>query len=289
MRRPLPVLLLLSACAAPTSEDVSEDASELTAQRTSSSNAASVSVIADDLRVRFDTVGKLGPKGYTFRGTTNQDLGSAFSWVPDDAFGETVLTGRRTFYVTLPWGYELNSILSGLPLFVKMDTASTPSRSFTARLDIQATLGQFSGASSVYLLPDVMPVWVRDPINPLRYRGRGRAPSSTSLQVVTDGASANVTTRSGGNFTFDFGYDGLAATVDEAGDTVVVKAGALQKQASVTIRLSHLGLTTEDATVVWEPASCGASARACVQAKPASATDFGDCGSYREVASCMRE
>jgi hypothetical protein len=278
--------LALSACASPVQEDTLDLSNDLTAERNVALDAETVSVTADGLRVRFDTVGKLGPKGYTFRGTANQDLGSAFSWVPDDAFGETVLTGRRTFYVTLPWGYELNSILSGLPLFVKLDTASTPSRSFTARLDLGATLGKFSGASSLYLLPAIAPVWVRDAANPLRYRVRGRT-SGGGVSVITDGPSASVSAGSGGNFALDFGYDGLAATINEADDLVVVQAGTLRKQAAVAVLIKHLGLTTEDATVVWEPVSCSARVKACVQAKPAGVSDFGDCGSYREVESCM--
>ncbi len=59
-------------------------------------------------------------KVWVMEGTASRDLSEAFSFVPDDGFGEARLTGARTFEVVLVDGSELNTILSGLKLLVKL-------------------------------------------------------------------------------------------------------------------------------------------------------------------------
>jgi hypothetical protein len=45
-------------------------------------------------------------------------------------------------------------------------------------------------------------------------------------------------------------------------------------------------MTTGDPYQVWPSDRCPAAVRTCLNATPVGATDFGDCGSYREVNAC---
>jgi hypothetical protein len=47
-----------------------------------------------------------------------------------------------------------------------------------------------------------------------------------------------------------------------------------------------VALTTGDPYQVWASDRCPTAVRTCLNATPVGATDFGDCGSYREVNAC---
>ncbi len=232
-------------------------------------------------------------KKWVMQGTASRDLADAFSFVPDDAFGEARLTGARTFEVLLTDGHELNSILSGLKLLVKL-TPQGSTRSITAGVDLQPRFMSIKGSTRIIVVPEVNPVYAR---GGLTYRGRARAASGTLTSVTTpDAATINVALRPAGlgEYDVDFTYDNLALALDVPGPTAVAvqfngasTTGQARTKFSVLgVTVKALALTTDDPYDVWPSSRCSTAVRTCLNATPVGATDFGDCGSYREVNAC---
>ena len=231
-------------------------------------------------------------KKWVMQGTANKDLSGAFSFVPDDAFGEARVTGARTFEVVLAEGHELNSILSGLKLLVKLTPRS--GSEVTAGIDLQPRFLSIKGSTRITVVPEVNPVYAR---GGLTYRGRARAASGTLTTVSTpDAATINVGLRTTGlgEYDVDFTYDNLALALDVPGVnadqvefTGASTTGQLRSKLAVLgVTVKALAMTTGDPYQVWPSASCPSAVRTCLNATPVGATDFGDCGSYREVNAC---
>src|SRR4051812_46861293 len=85
---------------------------------------------------------------YTLSGTTNRDLDGVMSFVPDDVFGEALLTGKRSFTVSLNDDNELNSVLSGLRLLVSF-TVHGSTTSYTAGLLFAPRFAARAGSSRI--------------------------------------------------------------------------------------------------------------------------------------------
>jgi hypothetical protein len=71
---------------------------------------------------------------------------------------------------------------------------------------------------------------------------------------------------------------------------IVIESGApaqvLQTPQHESVTVKGLALTIDDPYQVWPSARCPTAVRTCLNATPVGATDFGDCGSYREVNAC---
>ena len=230
----------------------------------------------------------------TMRLRTSRSLDSAMSFVPDDGFGDARLVSPRVVEVGLRGGHEINSILSGLPLFVHLHTTSGTVRDYEARLDLAPRFARFSGTSSISIDRDVRPVLVKSGTNDLRYRGRVTSSGASSMSVVTtDHADPVVTAAGPGAWRFDWAYDALETTADAPSDRVQLsaKAGSTTrtKSAGLDLVVSKIGLTKESAYDVWPSPECTPAVTACIEGQPAGATDFGDCGAYRQVSRCMQQ
>jgi len=188
-------------------------------------------------------------------------------------------------------GHEINTLLSGLPIFVSIDTKTgTPSR-YTARIQLATRLTSFQGSSKLHPSSVVDPVYVRDEDNPLRYRGRiGADQPGTSLVVHTDeSADPLVSALGDSEWQFDWTYDGLALAAFPKADGVVFDAalsgGTVTKRASFEHRVLRVAFTTKDPATTWPTPGCETGVLSCIQAT--SGDDLGACGSYREVSRCM--
>lgn len=232
-------------------------------------------------------------KKWVMSGTASRDLSAVFSFVPDDAFGEARLTGARTFEVLLADGSELNSILSGLKLLVNL-TPQGSTRAITAGVDLQPRFMSIKGSTRIIVVPEVNPVYAR---GGLTYRGRARAVAGTLTTVSTpDAATINVALRTTGlgEYDVDFSYDNLSLALDVPGPTAVpvqftgasTTGQARTKFSVLGVTVKALALTTDDPYQVWPSARCPTEVRTCLNATPVGATDFGNCGSYREVNAC---
>ncbi len=224
----------------------------------------------------------------TIEGRASRDLADVFSFVPDDAFGNATLTGKRTFSIALRGGSELNSILSGLPLFVRLESGG---RTWFASIDLGARFARFAGDSGLFVESAIRPVYFEDGVSNLRYRGRASAPGATSLTASTDDDSdGDVLARGAGKFDIDWDYNRFQLVFDYPEFPVFFSAFGgpkeLHKTAGVDLVVGKVGLTTQDPYEVWPTTSCSKSVRACLQKLPAGTKDLGACGTYRQVARC---
>jgi hypothetical protein len=231
-------------------------------------------------------------KNWVLEGTTNRDLEGAMSFVPDDAFGVATVTGPRSFEVAIAEGYELNSLLSGLRLLVNL-TPTGQTKPTTLGLDLAPRFTSIRGSSRLSLTSEVRPVFAA---GGLQYRGQVRAVVGSQVSASTpDSATITVSSRSTpGVYGLDFTYDNLALALDSPGvnaDQVEVLAtepsGRVRsKLAVLAATVKAIDLTMADPYEVWPPTRCPTAVRTCLDATPVGATDFGDCGSFREVSVC---
>jgi hypothetical protein len=241
-------------------------------------------------KLAFVDVGPDGQPRVTLRGRTSRDLASVHSWVPDDAFGTADTVSQRKFEVVLDDGHEINSLLSGLPISVAIETKTGSVRSYTARMRLVPRLASFSGSSALHPSTVVSPVFVRNPDNPLRYRGTLRSDKPlTALQVLSDEAGDPlVSAIDAERWRFDWTYDGLSLAAFPAGDTIRMRGesstGPLEKSAKFELRVLSLAFTTKDPYLAWPEPACKPAVAQCIA--ETAGDDLGACGSYREVARC---
>ncbi|HTM19340.1 MAG TPA: hypothetical protein VL172_02495, partial [Kofleriaceae bacterium] len=144
----------------------------------------------------------------TMRGTSSVALDEVFGFVPDDPFGEATLLSPTRFEVMLNEGHEANTMLSGLPLFVRLHPQAGGDGA-TAALWLRPRFTGFSGSSSVWVDAALAPVWVGGQVI---YRARAGTSSGYDALWVTGPAAAlpKVTAEGTRRWTLDFTYDQLA-------------------------------------------------------------------------------
>lgn len=294
----------LSACAAPASPD-EEDVESLDTAATSGPATALVATSGSETRVRaagmslwVETVSvprRVGADVWiTVRLRTSRSLESAMSFVPDDGFGDARLVSPRVVEIDLRGGHEINSILSGLPLFVHLRAKSGAVRDYEARLDLAPRFARFAGPGAVSIDRDIRPVLVKSAADDLRYRGRVTSSGATSMNVYTDDDSdPEVAAVGPGAWRFDWTYSNLELASDIPTDSVffgaTTGASTKTKTAGIDLAVVKVGLTKDSAYDVWPPPACTPAVATCIQGKAAGATDFGDCGAYRQVKSCIQQ
>ncbi|MCA9592209.1 MAG: hypothetical protein KC776_02835 [Myxococcales bacterium] len=225
--------------------------------------------------------GPAGPR-VTIHARTSRNLASAFSWVPDDAFGTTNVVSARKLEVVLDEGHEINTLLSGMPILVNIDTTTGSPNHYTARFQLVPRLGSFHGSSALHPSTVVRPVYVRDEQNPLRYRGHVRGDDALSALSVSGAVSVNPVSTT--EVDFDWTYESLMAAGFPAGNTITLAAEPLEKHAELELKVLSLSMTTLDPYSVWPDPECQAEVSQCIAAT--AGADLGDCGSYREVQVC---
>ncbi|HSN99836.1 MAG TPA: hypothetical protein VLS89_16180, partial [Candidatus Nanopelagicales bacterium] len=113
--------VLVPACA-----DQSTDLPEETGAASDAATATRIYATEGTLDLSFETLGTFeqrdGVRALILRATANRYLKSVFSFVPDDAFGQANIISERRLEVVIHEGHELNTLMSGLPLFVSVET-----------------------------------------------------------------------------------------------------------------------------------------------------------------------
>jgi hypothetical protein len=249
-----------------------------------------------EIRTRIDGLTVwMDPVAYTFEwegntywridGRASRNLERVFTFVSDDVFCTADLTGKRTFTITFGDDHEINTILSGMPLFITIDPVT--GEEATAGLWIAPRTARWSGASSIYVKEAIDPVWVG---GGLVYRGGARLNSSWGGAIVTvDAGTAPKKTTQGQNVILDWTFDGMKMTMAHEGTPLHVSATrdgtTVTRNAGIDVRTTKLGLTRGAAHEEWAN-ECRPAVTACVQALPAGTTDLSRCGSYRDILAC---
>ncbi len=214
----------------------------------------------------------------TVRGRTSRNLAEVSSWVPDDAFGEVEQTGPRTIVLRLRGGHEINSILSGLPIFLAFETVWGAVHHHEARLVLSPRLSAVQG-DGFHLDDFIRPIFVRDDTDPLRYRlgvtyEVGPVSASPGAPAVSDDTDDIVA--------IDWTYAGFEEVLAQGAVTVEAGPDGASQTSIVAVRAIDLGMTIEDPRDVWPSPTCTDLVAECV----AATDDLGDCGDYRDVAPC---
>lgn len=227
------------------------------------------------------------PAQLTLPGSSSRNLTEAFSWVPDDAFGETTWDVKQ-FAVTLRDGHEINTVLSGSPLFVRLQTASGTPNLFQARVTAYPAFFNRTGTSAFSLAQSTRPVMVRDPVDPLRYRVfvTTNRPVEAMDFVLPSGARIPATRQADDQWSMDLTFGQVHSAL---GQTITVEGvrgeTRFVKNAVLTARVQSVAVTSDDPSVVW-PTACEPAVRACLALAPA---DLGSCGDYYQVRVCRSE
>ncbi|MDX2087265.1 MAG: hypothetical protein SFX73_05425 [Kofleriaceae bacterium] len=217
----------------------------------------------------------------TVRGRASRTLTGAFSFVPDDAFGSARVVSTSSFEVDLRGGHEINSVLSGMPLFVDLDVATGNEPDYALRLELAPAFVKFSGSSSLNVNTFTAPIFVgKDVPDPLRYQAQVSTSATTPLSVA--GAAAQVYPSRGG-FAVDLTYDSVDAVLRGTG-AVTFAQGSASKVATLGVRTRAIALATADAYDAWPEPTCNVDVYNC--ALEYQGVDLATCGSYREVSRC---
>lgn len=285
----LPALLLLQCAPLESSESTNLGEVALDAKAdgaTLTRKLANLGVTLDPYAtlVTFDD----GGRGYRLTGKTSKNLDAVFAFVPDDAFAEARTTGKRTFAIDVRQGHELNTLLSGLPLFVTLDPAS--GSTVTAAIWFTPRYLGFSGSSAIVIDSRIKPIWSGGDV---LYRGAAELKGSyTHLEASTDDdLTPHIVATSKRRFRIDLTYRELELAADPPNDPIFFHAfnadgASVHKQARIGVAVGRFELTSEDAYAAW-PNDCRATTQSCIDTSLAAGTlDLETCGSYRQVLAC---
>jgi hypothetical protein len=213
-------------------------------------------------------------------GSANTPLESAFSFVPDDAFGEAQVVTPTTFELTLSYGYEINSLLSGLPILISLHDAN--STDHYLRLLLKPVFRNFAGDENLFIEKIIDAVYVRDVNNPLRYRATAQTKQQTLGTSLVPADIGKINRRL---WSIDWTYDTFATRL---GYTVEFSAGEARKKAETVVRVARVEMTTDDPYNAWPTDVCEDRVLNCIQAH-SDKYDLSICGNYREVQRCINQ
>ena len=282
------VALAAPACAGP--DQVAEEIGTVD----SAATATRIYASEGDLDLSFETLGTFedrdGSRALILRATANRYLESVYSFIPDDLFGEAHIISERRLEVVLHEGYELNTVLSGMPLFVAVNTFTGNPNHYTAKVEVAPRFYDFLGSSSIFIDEKVDPYYVVNGSDNLVYRGSVNALASQMTVTAPDGAPS-VARVDGDTFRLDWPYADLHDAIDPHTQWLTFTASlnsgvTAKKTARLVARVVGLALTSGDAYEVWPPPVCQPDVYTCYHAQPAGTTDFSGCGTYREVRAC---
>jgi hypothetical protein len=277
-------LLLLASCA------VSDPAALPLDEMGASTSAPGIDLTVRNLPTASFFAGDL--ESLTFRARTSVPLTSASAWVPDDAFGITTMPSSRRFDVTLAAGYEVNTALSGLPFLIDLGTANG---AYTARVEVAPSFRNRIQTGDIALQPTITPVYVRDAVNPLRYRATVTTNTVFDSLLVTagNGSVPEVSRPDDTTWNLDWTYESLmaAAIPGPQGGPLVLDgfdaAGVPVASASgrIIVSVADLDMTDGDPYAAWPDEVCETVVYHCLA--DTWGTDLGACGDYRPVQRCL--
>ncbi|MFP2904197.1 hypothetical protein ACLESD_03800 [Pyxidicoccus sp. 3LFB2] len=283
----LTCLAALTAC-----NNTPADMPEETGVATSEAVTDRLYATVGDNELSFETLGTFevrnGVRSLIIRATANRYLSHVYSFVPDDIFGTASVISERRFEIALAEGHELNTVLSGLPLFVSVNTFTGTPRSYTARIVIAPRFFDFRGSSGIWIQEEVNPVYVVQSTTNLLYRGRAGVNSDWLTVTAPDGIPS-VYGRP--NYRLDWGYPGIYQAIDPHTVPLTFSAGydngvEMQKTARLVARVTEFAVTDGDAYDVWPTPPCDPAVYTCYHSAPTGTRDFSHCGTYRQVQRC---
>ncbi|MFB1480921.1 hypothetical protein [Corallococcus sp. RDP092CA] len=284
----------LAACDNAPLDDAPSESMEEVGVSTAAETATRLYATVGNNELSFETLGTFeqrdGVRALILHATANRYLSDVLSFVPDDAFGDANVISERRFEIVLHEGHELNTVLSGLPLFVRVTTNTGTPRSYTARIVVAPRFYDFRGDSGIWIDEAVTPRYVVQGNDNLIYRGHASVSGYIDwLSVTAPDGIPSVYGRP--NYKLDWTYTKLHEAIDPHTVPLAFSAGGdhgatMQKTARLVARVTEFALTDGDAYDVWPSPPCDPAVSACYHSQPAGTTDFSQCGTYRQVLRC---
>ena len=285
----------LLAFAVPACADQSTSLPEETGAASDAATATRIYASEGTLDLSFETLGTFeerdGVRALILRATANRYLKSVFSFVPDDAFGQANIISERRLEVVIHEGHELNTVLSGLPLFVSVETFTGSPTQYTARVEVSTRFYDFLGSSSIWIDSAVQPFYAINGTDNIVYRGSADALGGGLTVTALDGAPAAFAVDAD-TYRLDWSYADLHAAIDPHTERLTFTSTGSDgttatKSSRLVARVIGLALTSADPYQVWPTPACEPAVFACYESQPAGTTDFAACGSYRQVQRCV--
>jgi hypothetical protein len=222
---------------------------------------------------------------FVIRGRASRNLASAFSFVPDDAFGTAALIGRRSFEIELS-PHEASSLVFGLPLLLSLDAPNAPHDRYVVQIRGRTRFERFAGSPEMQIDSSITPVLVGSDV---LYRGRASVASGhENLAVQIDNAELETVREDERRFRFDVTYEHLASAIHSrtpisfsAGED----ASPVRKTALAAMLVSRIALTHLDPYEAWPAATCGSDVLECLRSLGGD-VDTEICGDAFTVTRC---
>lgn len=272
-------VVLLGACGPSLTPDEADVLASDSADLTTGELKVATTGMTLWLKPTFTKVTRDAQVFWVLKGRTSVNLEGAMAYVPDDAMCQTTVLSARTFEIACDPRGEINTLASGLPLFLSL--RQPDGRNATAHLVVAPRFTDFSGSAAVSVAAELLPIYVANA--GLTYRGTFSAAAPVTVRVGPATLATRV--RSGSTRTLDLTFDQLMAGALSTGASFT--AGTDVKTAQFTFAVTNLELKrTADAYATWPTSfACASAVQQCLNGIPA-APDFEACGTYRQVQRC---
>jgi hypothetical protein len=196
------------------------------------------------------------------------------------------VTGARSFEIALD-GHELNSLLSGLRLFVDVTPRAPRVAPATLAVALAARLQPSKGGDPAIVLTEPL-----RPVNvggELVYRAHVDTVSPRPLRVESGGAALAVKPATPSGWAVDLGFTALEAEAASRATARFVLVGSPVQAARAEVRLvvGEAELFRGDAEARFPlEEDCAPALQTCIDRLPPGETDYGSCGDYRAISRC---
>lgn len=226
-----------------------------------------------------------GELRFVIRGRASRNLASAFSFVPDDAFGTATLIGRRSFEIELS-PHEASSLVFGLPLLLSLDAPNAPHDRYVVQIHGRTRFERFAGSHEMQIDSLITPVLVGPNV---LYRGRASIASGhESLAVQIDNAELEPVREDESRFRFDVTYEHLASAIHSR-TPISFSTGedtnSVRKTAFTSMLVSRIALTHLDPDAAWPAVMCSREVLECLRSLGGD-VDTENCGDAFTVTRC---
>lgn len=260
-------------------EDLSTGESEVAGEL-----KAAVSKLTVWIRPTMTAETRDGRLVYVARGRASQNLDQINTFVPDDVCCQGQVLTARTFEIVCDSNSELNTIASGLRLFMGIWPASSAVPAAVAAISFGPVFSAPSGTTSISAQPALIPTAQGDS---LRYRAIVKTLNGEQL----GSSSGTVSRRSATEFNVDMSFEEMRAASDSLSDNVTFTinpaSGTKVKRVTLAVGVKGIELNRGDAYELWPSLSCTPAVQSCLDAMPAGAIDSEACGTWYPVMRCQ--
>jgi hypothetical protein len=226
------------------------------------------------------------------RGSTGQDLSDVRGFIPDDAFGTATQLGPRSFEIVYDNASDIDTVLSGDPFYVILTT--TKSVTFSAQVFVaERVVASDTTTNRLAIGSAITPTAVTTNPNGLVYRGTLTTTiAPQSIGLTTSSGIATLAQDAPHAWHADWSFSAFESVGVGGAITATANFGATTstRNGTVEVRVGRVGLASGDTPDdIYGFPVCDPAVAACLQALPAGTTDYGSCGAFFPVTTCLNQ